>query len=234
MTDTSTEPAFRGIAFLHTTRGHVATFGSLMTDLAPEIPVRHIVAEPLLASARHAGLVTGEIARECRRQLSDLTDSGARVVVCTCTSLGSCIDETEAPRGATIQRIDRAVAEAACAAGRPITVAACLETTLAPTLDLLNRVARETGRALDVETLIVSGAWDLFESGDHAGFLRAVADGVRARVSGDRVVILAQASMAGATRHLADTGLMVLTSPRPGVERAVAAWRSTAAAEAHV
>lgn len=234
MIESSMEPAFRGIAFLHTARGHVATFGSLMTEVAPDIPVRHIVAEPLLASARHAGVVTSDIAAQCRTQLSELIDSGARVVVCTCTTLGSCIDETEAPSGTTIQRIDRAVVEAACASGRPVTVVACLETTLAPTLDLVNRVAQEQGRQPEVQTLIIREAWELFESGDRADYLRAVAEGIRQNVAEGRVVILAQASMAGAARLLEGSGLMVLSSPRPGIERAISVWRQTAETQAQV
>jgi hypothetical protein len=223
------EGGFRGIAFLHTTRGHIATFGSLMTELAPEIPVRHILAEPLLASSRHAGSVTPAIAEECRAQLRGLADSGARVVVCTCTTLGSCVDEAEAPAGAVLQRIDRAVTEAACTYGRPVTIAACLPTPIAPARALLDLVARQSGRTIDIDTLIIDRAWELFEGGDHANYLRAVAEGVRAGVPAERVVILAQASMAGATRLLEGSGLTVLSSPRPGVERAVATWRRVAA-----
>ena len=225
MTDHPTDPGFRGIAFLHTTRGHAATFGSLVTEMAPEIPVRHIVAEPLLASARHAGVVTPDIAAQCRVQLQSLAETGARVVVCTCTSLASCIDENDTPAGTHLQRIDRAVAEAACATNKPLTVAACLETTLAPTLDLLNRIAAANHQKLDVQTLVLREAWALFESGDHPGYLRAVADGIRANVAPGRVVILTQASMAGSVRYLDDLPLTVLSSPRPGVERAVATWR---------
>ncbi|MGD8586501.1 MAG: hypothetical protein PVH65_09215 [Chloroflexota bacterium] len=43
------------IAFLHTACGHVATFGELMADLAPEMTVRHDVDESLLAEARAVG-----------------------------------------------------------------------------------------------------------------------------------------------------------------------------------
>lgn len=232
MTDTPTDPGFRGIAFLHTTRGHAATFGSLVTEMAPEIPVRHIVAEPLLASARHAGVVTADIADQCRVQLQALADTGARVVVCTCTSLGSCFDETVTATGTHLQRIDRAVAEAACASNKPLTLVACLETTLAPTLDLLNRIAAANGQKLDLQTVVLREAWTLFEAGDHPGFLRAVAEGIRVHVPPGRVVVLTQASMAGAVRHLEDLPLTVLSSPRPGVERAVATWRQAAAQDA--
>jgi hypothetical protein len=46
--------------------------------------------------------------------------------------------------------------------------------------------------------ILCTEAWPLFEAGDRDGFLTGVADAVRAGSAGCDVVVLAQASMAGA------------------------------------
>lgn len=236
------ETGFGGITFLHTTPGHVATFGSLMTSLAPEIPVRHEVAEPLLAAARHSGTVPVELAERARQVIQTLSQNGARVVVCTCTSLGACVDLSQdqglhtpaegialgqGMLNTVLQRIDRAAVVEACrrAEGR-LTIAACLEVSLQPTLDLVARVSAEMGTPVKVETLLIPQAWALFESGHRRAYLQAIADQIRQSRPEGGVILLNQPSMAGAERLLESPPFTVLSSPLTGVQAAIDAWKA--------
>lgn len=123
--------------------------------------------------------------------------------------------------GVAVLRVDRAMAERAVATGPRIGVAAALESTLGPTEDLLRQVADEAGTPVELRRILCTEAWPLFEAGDRAGFSAAVADAVRAGAAGCDVVVLAQASMAGAADRLGDLPIPVLSSPRLGLEAAL-------------
>jgi Asp/Glu/hydantoin racemase len=213
------------LSFLHTAESNVATVRALMAELAPEIPTRHLLASELLAEAVKAGTVTDQVAADTRAKLAEAA-TDASVVVCTCSTIGAVAEAADGSLPAPVKRIDRAMAEAAVAAGRRILVAACLPTTIGPTTDLIAKVAHESGRPADISVVLVEGAWPKFLAGDTAGYNAAVIDRLSAEKGRADVVVLAQASMAGAAaeseRRL---GVPVLTSPRLGVAAAIAAWR---------
>src|SRR5262249_50062908 len=60
------------LAFLHTAESHVSTFDHLLSELAPSVLARHLVAEPLLAQARAAGGVSDSVAAELAGALNEL------------------------------------------------------------------------------------------------------------------------------------------------------------------
>jgi Asp/Glu/hydantoin racemase len=214
------------LGFLHTAEVHVATFDALVRASAPGQQVRHLVRPDLLAEARAGGGVDEALAGRLDQALAELAAAGCARIVCTCSTLGGAAEAASARVGVPVMRVDRPMAEAALAAGRRILVAACLDSTLGPTLGLLAEIARTAGVRPDVRTLVLADAWRLFETGDEAGFARVLADGIRAGARDAEVILLAQASMAGAARLLADLAVPVLSSPEASVARALHALKS--------
>jgi len=210
------------VAFVHTAAAHVATFDALMAEMAPAVAVRHVLAAELLAEAVRRGGVDEELAARVRATLRAAA-AGAGVVVCTCSTLGPVAESTRADDGTPIQRLDRAMAERAVEIGGRVLVAACLESTLAPTRALLEAAARARGAAVAFELLLVPGAWARFEAGDLPGYCEAIAAALRPAAGGADVVVLAQASMAGAADRLGPLPVPVLSSPRLGVAAALRA-----------
>jgi len=82
------------------------------------------------------------------------------------------------------------------------------------------------GRTADLRVALIAEAWPKFLAGDVKGYEATIVDRL-AREKGDaEVIVLAQASMAGAAAEAERRlGLPVLTSPRLGVTAAIAAWR---------
>ncbi|MFF2995140.1 aspartate/glutamate racemase family protein [Streptomyces sp. NPDC057950] len=199
------------LALLHTSPVHVPVFDALRDEDRPGLELRHTVDEELLARARIEGpaAVAGEVREALRRAVAD----GAGAVLCTCSTIGGIAERAEA--GVPVLRVDRPMAAAAVAIGPRVTVVAALESTLAPTVALVEDEARAAGRPVTVRTLLAHGAWARFESGDREGFAAAVAASADS-VTGADVIVLAQASMAPAQR-LATTVVPVLSSPRPGL-----------------
>ncbi len=199
------------IGFLHTSPVHVETFRGLMRTLAPGVGDLHVVDESLLADAR-AGRDVSE------RLLSRLRSlSAADVIVCTCSTLSGVAASRGVAVGVRVLRVDEPMARAAVAAGRRIGVVVAVQSSLAPTLALLESVSLPS--TVLVPALCLD-AWPLFAAGDLRAYAVRVAE--HARSLDVDVVVLAQASMAPAADLLADLGKPVLTSPRPAVERALA------------
>lgn len=226
------ERGFGGISFLHTAPGHVATFGAVMTALAPEIPVRHEVADPILAQARHRGALTTDLAERAHRAFDDLAERGAKVVVCTCSTLGPCADERTPQAGdggLVVLRADRAAIlqayQAAQAGNGRVYVAACLDSTLPPTLDLFSALEAEHRAGVVAIPLAIPEPWVLFHAGLRKDFRHAIAGAITAHLPQGGVVLLNQPSMAGAAALLPDDRFQVISSPLPGVQAAIDAWR---------
>src|SRR5581483_10026773 len=125
---------------------------------------------------------------------------GARAVLCTCSTIGGVAEAAAAGVGVPVLRSDRPMAAAAVAAGPRIVVLATVESTLGPTVSLIEEEAALSGRTAAVRTRLVEGAWDRFAAGDTEGCATLVATAVD-RVTEADAIVLAQGSMAAA-EHL--------------------------------
>ncbi|CAN5329916.1 aspartate/glutamate racemase family protein [soil metagenome] len=217
------------IAFLHTAQAHVRTFGSLMAELAPALRVHHVVAEDLLAQAMKDGADNAALMARVHRSMDDAASTGAKVVVCTCSTIGGLAEAAPTAGRNVAARIDRAMADEAVASGRRVLVVAALESTLMPTHALIVDSARKLGAAPVIVSLLVPDAWAHFMAGDVPAYVNAVASAVASQAMADDIVVLAQASMAPAAALLRANGIDALSSPRLGVQRAIALVQPTGA-----
>ncbi|MFC8272497.1 arylsulfatase [Streptomyces sp. NPDC057271] len=221
------------LALLHTSEAHAAVFDGLRDRHHPGLGLRHLVAEELLVRAGAEG--PDAVSDAVHDILAEAVAGGADAVLCTCSTLGGVAERHATALGVPVLRVDRPMAAEAVRSVRGetgvppgegrgrIVVVATVESTLAPTLDLLREESGQ--RTSFVTTLLVDGAWDRFLAGDRDGYLDAVAtavDGVE--TAGAPVIVLAQASMADAAERTA-TPLTVLSSPRLGLAAAATAVR---------
>jgi len=175
-----------------------------------------VVDERLLERARRVGAADPEVAEGIERALAELDRQGADVIVCTCSTIGGAAEIVGRRVGVAVVRVDRAMAERAVAIGGRVRVVAALESTLAPTRELLESVAADQGVELDVDVELIVGAWERFEAGDGDGYLALIADALAVHGLDCDVIVLAQASMAEAADRVA-VGVPVLSSPRLAV-----------------
>jgi hypothetical protein len=220
MTGARLQPPSGPLALLHTSATHVPVFDALCDADHPGLELRHLVDEELLARARREGPET--VADDVRALFAAAVADGARVLLCTCSTIGDVAERADA--GVPVLRVDRPMAAAAVATGPRIVVLATVASTLEPTVALVEEEALRAGRPVDVRTALVEDAWALFEAGDTDGCARAVADAADAVTDADAIV-LAQASMTAAQRFTT-TSVPVLSSPRPGLAAAADAVRA--------
>ncbi|MBD0418942.1 arylsulfatase [Streptomyces sp. TRM S81-3] len=211
------------LALLHTSPVHVPVFDALRDEDHPGLELRHLVHAELLDRARREGTeaVTGSVRAVLRGAVAD----GARAVLCTCSTIGGVAEAAAGVGGVGVPvlRVDRPMAAAAVAAGPRVVVLAALESTLTPTVALIDEEARRAGRPVEVRTRLVDGAWRRFEAGDLEGYLRLVAAAADSVAAADTIV-LAQASMAPAGQ-LTRATVPVLASPASGLAAGAEAAR---------
>lgn len=215
------------LALLHTSPAHVPVFDALRDAGHPELVLRHLVLEDLLDRAGESG--PQAVAGDVEEVLVAAVAEGATAVLCTCSTIGGVAESLGPVLGVPVLRVDRPMAAAAAREER-VTVIATVAATLPPTLALLAEEAEKAGRRpAEVRTVLVEGAWERFEAGEHDGYLDLVAAATDAVTDAD-VIVLAQASMAGAVTRTV-TRIPVLSSPRPGLAAAAAAAASVGRAD---
>ena len=214
------------ITFLHTGEIHVATFEQLLGELDDGIRAQHIVDEELLNSARQDGITPDLEKRIDAAMLKGVADESS-LVVCTCSSIGGVAEETGARHGFKSMRIDRAMADDAVDMGKKTLVLAALESTLAPTAELIKSSAERKGKSPEIELKQVENAWPHFESGNLDNYSRRIGEAIVEYANDFDVVVLAQASMSKAVDYCEGVTTPVLSSPRIGVKAAIAALKHT-------
>lgn len=210
------------LGLLHTSSVNRDRFDRLLKELAPPgIAWIHVVREELLREAMDDVPEARQMAM-IGATLAELHANGAGQVLCSCSSIGRLAELAGSRLSLPTLRVDRPMAERAVAAGRDILVVACLASTLVPTTALLRDVAAAAGRPVDIQTMFLPSLWRLFQEGDEAGFARSVAEAILDSPLTANAVVLAQASMAPAADLLSGLAMPVLSSPRLGIDAALA------------
>jgi hypothetical protein len=221
-----TEPV---LALVHTVPANIETFDALIGELAPDIPIRHVMHDALLTEALAAGELTADIRRRTAEAVVEEAENGAAVVLCTCSTVGPGADDAAALTATRVMRIDRPMAKAAVRMGARIGVAATLSTTLGPTLNLLSEAATQAGADIDLRPVVFEEARAKLMDGDMESYLSIIAEGLHRAAKGSDVIVLAQASMAPALARCQDIEIPIMTSPRSGLEAAIQAYKSICA-----
>lgn len=191
----------------------------MLAELDGAVTARHLVREALLTEARSSGVDDAGVQRQLREVLASLARTSP-VILCTCSTLGAAAEAFDSTFGARVLRVDRPLARAAVARGERIAVVAALESTLEPTRALLEDEAARACKRVRVTLSVCKAAWAHFERGDEDAYLRAVARHAEQVAEQAEVIVLAQASMAGAEAFIRGDK-PVLSSPRLRVQAAL-------------
>jgi aspartate/glutamate racemase len=213
-------PTVPTIGFLHTAAVHVATFDDLVREIDPQLRTAVIVRESVLSDAREFGPGDQRVRDEIERALDELEADGASVVVCTCSTVGGVAEALGRGRSIPVTRVDRPMAAAAVRLGPRIVVVAAVDSTVAPTRQLIESIASECGARVEITDVVCVGAWASFEAGDLDDYLDKVAATCSDLAADCDVIVLAQASMAGAAGR-ANVDVPILSSPHLAVRAAV-------------
>lgn len=208
------------VAFIHTATTLAATFKSLMTEIAPPADIFNVVDESLLQDTIRSGELTKKTIRRLVTYLALAQETGADLIMVTCSSIGAAADLGKSMVNIPVLRVDEPMAHKAVAIGNRVGVAATLSTTLTPTASLIQRKALEAGKQTQVISEVCTGAFEALLAGDTAKHDALVREGLEKLLPKVDVVVLAQASMARIVETLppSDERVPILSSPRLAVE----------------
>lgn len=205
------------IAFLHTGAVVIDPVSRLRAEHLPGVEAVNYLDDRIVAD-----LGTDERRESVRARLESIVSaakaSGADAVMLTCSSISGFASELESAVGIPVLRIDEAMADQAVASGGRVTVIATLPTTSAPTTALLEERAQLLGTSPELRGVVVVGAFEAIVSGDRATHDRLVGAAIVEASASSDVIVLAQASMAGAADAVS-VDIPVLTSLEPGIRR---------------
>jgi Asp/Glu/hydantoin racemase len=189
------------VALLHTTPVSTGPLTAGFGEWFPEAELVHITDDSLLPEVRSRG-VTPAVRRRLTLYAMAAEAAGARALLNCCSSISETAALLRQVVGMPVVQIDEPMAEAAVGAGRRIGVFATLESTLGPSTELVQRVARDSGRDAEVRSYLCEGAFTRLQGGDGEGHDSLLAESIRRAAGEIDVAVLAQASMARAEARL--------------------------------
>jgi Asp/Glu/hydantoin racemase len=208
------------IGMVHTSAKHVSTFDQLVEELMPGTEIIHMVDEGILKDIIREGDLNAKRIARLATLATFAVDSGAEAVMLTCSTAGPGVDKAKDSIEVPFLKVDEAMADRAVELGRRIGVVATLQTTIAPTSDLIRQRAAIRGTPEHIETFLCRGAFEAFSVGDTEQHDLIVIETVKEVMARVDVIVLAQASMASVLDNLPDEEQVVpiLSSPRLAVE----------------
>lgn len=210
------------IAYVHTVASLAGIFSDLSRELLPAgIEVYHISDELLLKVVLAQGGLSPFIYQRVLEHALAAEGAGAAAVQFTCSSISPCVEACQPFAGIPLLKIDEPMVDHAVQMGPRIGVAATAPTTLRPTTELVHARAARQGCAVQVEPVLVEGAYAALTAGDLPAHDRLILEQLRGLAARSDVVILAQASMARVAAAIPprEQGAPILSSPRLAVER---------------
>lgn len=214
------------VCIIHTNRLAGGDLTRLFSEMAPEVTVRNIIDDSMLAEVLAAGGVTPGVLRRWCEYAVLAEAGGADLIFSQCSSVGEVADTARAFVRVPIVKIDERMAEVACQMGSRIAVVATAGTTLGPTSRLLSRTAERLGKRITVVEALRADAFERMLAGDRKGHNELLLDTIRELYPRVDVVVCAQGSMLALKPELGETPIPVLMSPPIGVAHAVEVLRA--------
>jgi Asp/Glu/hydantoin racemase len=208
------------IVVIHTSLVSIETLKDLFFKLIPEAEIYNIVDDSLLAEVMKKGKVSHAIIERMKNHVASAEILGADVILSQCSSMGPAIDFIANSCKTPIIKIDQAMAEKAVSMGSKIGVVATVRSTMKPSCDLINSVAKREKKEIEITEGIVDGALAiLLKEGNQKRHNELVLEKIRLLEESCDVIVLAQGSMIVLLPELKDFKTPILTSPELGVRQ---------------
>jgi aspartate/glutamate racemase len=204
------------LAIIHTTAATVDSLKALSAEVLPDRELINFVDDSILPQLAQNGANLADVEERLIQYARFAEQVGADIILEACSSVGELVSKMQAVVSIPIVRIDEAMAEEAVQRGTRVGVAATLQTTLQPTTRLLQRKAEAIGKHVDVEPVLIEGAYQKLMAGDRDGHDNLLVEKLSELALVTDVVVLAQASMARVLPRLSthDQDKILVSPPR--------------------
>jgi Asp/Glu/hydantoin racemase len=209
------------ICFLHSVSNLYSLFNELCAKHLPEARLTHISDESLIQRALVAGGLTPAIIKRVCEHVAAAEEAGADVIQVTCSSLSPAVPTAQQLVSIPVLTVDEPVARKLVQQYRHIGVIATAVSTLEPSTRMVEAMAAQMNKAINVTPVFCAGAYDAFFRGDLTTHDEIVMGQLRQLMNQVEVVLLAQVSMARLANQLSneDKKVPVEISPEYAVMR---------------
>jgi hypothetical protein len=208
------------ITIIETTLVPLEELRKIFFELLPDIDLVSIVDDSLLKEVIAAGKVTPHVVERMCRYAVTAERIGSDLIFNQCSSVGEAVDIAQNLVNVPILKTDLPMAEEAVKIGGKIGVVATLNTTLGPTSRLIQKVADDQSRKIELIPRICEGAFEKLSQGDKKGHNEIIKETIVRLAEETDAIALAQGSMAVLLPELGQVKTPILSSPRSGVMRA--------------
>ena len=209
----------KSIAIVQTSAVSSTVLKNLCNEIMPEVKVYQIIDDSLIQEVNANGGPTAGVRRRLFTYYQTATSLGVDLILNQCSSVGEVADAIRPFVDVPVVKIDEAMARYAISLGKKIAVMATVQSTVGPSVRLIESEAQKAGIEVSVIPHLVDGAMMiLIEKGDVETHNKMVIGAVEKAAEDHDVVVLAQGSMVVLAPLLTNIKKPVLTSPRLGVE----------------
>jgi Asp/Glu/hydantoin racemase len=184
------------LAIIHTTPVTIEPLKDLAARIIGDCEIINLVDDSILPQLSQNGGNILEIAERWENYAKTAEQLGAECILNACSSIGELVTSIQPKIVTPIVRIDDAMAEFAVNSADRIGVAATLETTLRPTLELLKKKAEKQEKQIEFEPILVESAYQKLLANDKEGHDSDLSAALKKLAEKVDIVVLAQASMA--------------------------------------
>lgn len=209
----------RSICIVQTSQVSSAELKALCAEIMPDVKVYQIIDDSLIPEVNANGGPTTAVKRRMFDYYRNAQSLGVDLILNQCSSVSEVAEALKNFIDVPIVKIDEAMARKAVSLGRKIALVATVATTVGPSARLIEAMAKEVGKEIELDIHLVKDAMMiLIEKGDVETHNRMVLGEVEAAAKENDVVVLAQGSMTVLLPLLTHIEKPVLSSPRLGVE----------------
>ncbi len=214
------------VAFIHTIKGLVSLFDDLLSKYLPNAKGYHIVDDTLIHTILKIGRPTPYVYRRVTEHVVAAEDFGVDAIQLTCSSVSEVVDVVKHSVSIPLLKIDKPMIMDAIRRFEKIVVIATAPSTLKPTMNQIQNIAREMNKTIDAEATLCGGAYDALLKGNRAEHDRIVRDYLLKVIEEFDAILLAQASITRVVDTLKSDpryknkilSKPILSSPKPAIQ----------------
>ncbi len=206
------------VAIIHTSLVSHEYLNNLFKQIMPEVKVYNIVDDSLLDEVKTNGHITSNIINRMCKYYDAAASLGVDLILNQCSSVGESAEIAAKTVNVPVLRVDEPMAKRAVELGTRIGVVATVDSTVAPSCNIVKRKAAEMGKQVEIVPYLVHGAMDVLMKEGQKRHNELVLATVKKCAEECDVIVLAQGSMVVLLPELTEIKKPVLTSPKLAVE----------------
>jgi len=183
----------RKVGMVHTGCFNVRLFNELMSEIMPDVEVIHLVDEGLPSMAGKQ--FRRRVVRRLKMLASFAEESGAEVVMLTCTAFGRLVDEIKDAVKIPVLSVLEIMVDEAMGLSDRIGILGTHPGALASASQIIQELAKLRGKKTEVKTLLCPGAFDAMRRDDWATHDRIVLEYLNQLMDEVEVIVIPQPSM---------------------------------------